>query len=105
MPTYRIPDVVEVELNDLELPDAVPVDSELTEKPLAECTKSEVDHAVRAFSVLVQHGQREIETTIKKQIELRRRIAHLQAYSQHFDDAAWVREESGSESEAEDASP
>ncbi len=97
MPTYRIPDVVEVELNELELPDAVPVDSELNEKPLADCTKSEVDEAVRAFSVLVQHGQREIENTIRKHIEIRRRIAHLQAYSEHFDDISWVRD--GSEPE------
>lgn len=93
MPTYRVPDVVEVELNELELPDAVPVDSELNEKPLADCTKSEVDEAVRAFSVLVQHSQREIEDTIRKHIEFRRRIAHLQAYSEHFDAIAWVRDE------------
>lgn len=93
MPTYRVPDVVEVELNELELPDAVPVDSELNEKPLADCTKSEIDEAVRAFSVLVQHSQREIEHTIRKHIEFRRRIAHLQAYSEHFEDIAWVRDE------------
>lgn len=98
MPTYRIPDVVEVELSQLELPDAVPVDAELNEKPLSDCTKSEVDEAVRAFSVLVQHGQREIEQTIKKHIEIRRCVAHLQAYSQHYEDIAWVRE-------TEDAAP
>ena len=100
MPTYRIPDVVRVELGSLELPDAVPVDAELTEKPLADCTKSEVEEAVRAFSVLVQHSQREIEQTIAKHIEIRRRVAHLQAYRQHYDDIGWVRNEDG-----EDASP
>lgn len=101
MPTYRVPDVVEVELSRLELPDAVPIDSELNEKPLADCTKSEVHEAVRAFSVLVQHTQREIEKTIQKHIEIRRRVAHLQAYSEHYDDIAWVRNEI--EAQGEDA--
>lgn len=100
MPTYRVPDVVEVELNELELPDAVPVDSELNEKPLADCTKSEVDEAVRAFSMLAQHNQREIEDTIRKHIEFRRRVAHLQAYSEHFDDISWVRDDSEPEDTA-----
>lgn len=93
MPVYRIPDTVEVELNRLELPTEVPVDSELNEKPLADCSKKEVAEAVKTFTCLLRHGQLEIERTIKKHIEIRRRLAHLQAYSQHYDDIGWVREE------------
>lgn len=92
MPIYRIPDTVEVELSRLELPAEIPVDLELNEKPLADCSKTEVDQAVKAFSCLLRHGQREIEQTIRKHIEIRRRLAHLQAYRQHFDDISWVRE-------------
>jgi hypothetical protein len=92
MPIYRIPDTVEVELSRLELPAEIPIDLELNEKPLADCSKTEIDQAVKAFSCLLRHGQREIERTIQKHIEIRRRLAHLQAYRQHFDDISWVRE-------------
>ncbi|HEX5418505.1 MAG TPA: hypothetical protein VFY39_00765 [Gammaproteobacteria bacterium] len=93
MPTYQVPDVVEVEFSRLELPKDVPVDEQLNEKPLSECTKQEVEQAVRAFTTLVRHAQREIEQHIAQQIELRRRLAHLQAYLEHYDDIAWVRQE------------
>lgn len=93
MPVYRIPDTIEVELNRLELPADIPVDSDLNEKPLADCSQKEVAQAVKAFSCLLRHGQREIERTIARHIEIRRRLAHLQAYSQHYDDIGWVRNE------------
>ena len=35
MPTYEVPEIVEVALNELELPTEVPVDGNLTVKPLA----------------------------------------------------------------------
>lgn len=92
MPTYEVPDVVEVEFSRLELPTDVPVDDQLTEKPLADCSKDEVEHAVRAFTLLARHTQREIEQRIAQYIELRRRLAHLQAYLEHFEDIGWVRE-------------
>lgn len=91
MPTYKIPDVFTVELNELDLPAQVPVDRHLNEKPLSACSKSEVDEALRAFSVLVRHSQTEIESIIEKHIEIRRRIAHLKAYRQNFDSIGWVR--------------
>ena len=91
MPIYRVPDVVEVELNQLELPIDVPVDAKLNEKPLHACSKGEIDAAVKAFSVLVRQGQQELETSIRKHIEIRRRVAHLQAYRENFDDIGWVR--------------
>jgi hypothetical protein len=91
MPVYEVPDVVEVELDQLELPAAVPVDAEFNEKPLSACTKTEVDEALKAFSGVVLHSQHEIETIIEKHIEFRRRIAHLQAYREHFDKISWVR--------------
>lgn len=91
MPTYEVPDVVEVEFDKLELPSDVPVDPDLTEKPLAECSRAEVEQAVRAFTVLVRHTQRELELAIEKHIEIRRRLAHLQAYLENFDDITWVR--------------
>jgi hypothetical protein len=92
MPTYEIPDVVEVELNRLELPLDVPVDREFNEKPLADCSKSEVDMALRAFTGVVRQSQHEMEAIIEKHIEFRRRVAHLQAYRENFDDIGWVRE-------------
>jgi hypothetical protein len=92
MPTYEIPDVVEVELNRLELPTDVPVDSDFNEKPLADCSKSEVEMALRAFTGLVRQSQHEMEAVIEKHIEFRRRVAHLQAYRANFDDIAWVRD-------------
>lgn len=91
MPTYQIPDIFTVELDELELPSQVPVDRDLTEKPLAACTKGEVDEALKAFSALVRHSQHEIESIIEKHIEIRRRIAHLKAYRQNFDSIDWVR--------------
>jgi hypothetical protein len=94
MPTYQVPDIVEVPLNDLELPFDVPVDGELTVKPLAACNKLEVEAAVQAFTQLVRDSQTEIEASIKKHIEFRRRVAHLEAYRKHFDDIGWVREQS-----------
>jgi hypothetical protein len=92
MPTYEVPDIVAVELNQLELPMDVPVDGEFNEKPLAACTKGEVDVALQAFSGLVRQSQHEIEEIIEKHIEIRRRIAHLQAYRENFDSIPWVRE-------------
>lgn len=92
MPVYQVPDTVEVELNQLELPTDIPVDSELNEKPLSDCSKTEVDEALKAFTGLLRHSQSEIETIIEKHIEIRRRIAHLQAYRANFDQIAWVRE-------------
>jgi hypothetical protein len=92
MPTYEVPDIVEVEFSRLELPADVPVDEQLREKPLAECSRQEVEQAVRAFTILARHVQHEIEERIERQIELRRRLAHLQAYLEHFDEIAWVRE-------------
>jgi hypothetical protein len=92
MPTYEVPDIVEVELNQLELPMDVPVDGEFNEKPLAACTKGEVDVALKAFSGLVRQSQHEIEVIIEKHIEIRRRVAHLQAYRENFDSIPWVRE-------------
>jgi hypothetical protein len=93
MPTYEVPDVVEVEFSRLELPSDVPVDEQLNEKPLSQCTKEEVEQAVKAFTMLVRHTQREIEQRIAQQIEMRRRLAHLQAYLEHFEEIAWVRQE------------
>lgn len=92
MPTYRVPDIVEVELDQLELPAEVPVDGEFNEKPLAACSKGEVDMAVRAFTALIRQSQREIETSIARHIEIRRRVAHLQAYREHYDSISWVRD-------------
>ncbi|HEY5665126.1 MAG TPA: hypothetical protein VIV64_00280 [Gammaproteobacteria bacterium] len=93
MPTYRVPEIVEVALTELELPADVPVDADLTEKPLPECSKQEVGTAVKAFSVLLRQSQCELEDSIRKHIEIRRRVAHLQAYHQHFESIDWVREE------------
>lgn len=96
MPTYTVPEIFEVELDQLELPADVPVDPDLNEKPLANCSKTEVDAAVLAFSGLVRQSQSEIEASIRKHIEIRRRVAHLQAYREHFDSIEWVRQQSGS---------
>jgi len=93
MPTYEVPEIVEVELEHLELPLDVPVDAQLNEKPLSACSKTEVDEALKAFSGLVRHAQDEIENSIEKHIEIRRRVAHLQAYRENFDDIDWVREQ------------
>ena len=95
MPTYNVPDVVEVQLDELELPSEVPVDANLTEKPLAECSKTEVENAVRAFSGLLRQSQSELEATIRKHIEIRRRVAHLHAYHEHFESIGWVRQDPG----------
>ena len=92
MPTYRVPDVIEVPLDSLELPTEVPVDSNLTEKPLAACTKKEVQAAVKAFSGLLRQSQSEIEASIRKHNEIRRRVAHLHAYHENFDAIEWVRQ-------------
>jgi hypothetical protein len=93
MPTYKVPDIVEVELHQLELPADVPVDGDFNEKPLAACTKGEVDMAVRAFTGLIRQSQNEIETIIARHIEIRRRVAHLQAYRENFDSIDWVRDQ------------
>jgi hypothetical protein len=93
MPTYKVPDIVEVELDQLELPADVPVDGEFNEKPLSDCTKGEVDMAVRAFTGLIRQSQHEIETIIARHIEIRRRVAHLQAYRENYDSISWVRDE------------
>ena len=92
MPTYKVPEVFEVTLAELELPIDVPVDAKLTEKPLSECNKTEVGAAVRAFSGLLRQSQTEIEASISKHNEIRRRLAHLRAYHQNFDEIDWVRE-------------
>jgi len=92
MPTYQVPEVFEVELGELELPSDVPVDASLNEKPLSECTKNEVEAAVRAFSGLLRQSQTEIEASIDKHNEIRRRVAHLHAYHENFDSIDWVRE-------------
>ena len=92
MPTYRVPDVIEVPLDSLELPTEVPVDANLTEKPLAACSKKEVQAAVKAFSGLLRQSQSEIEASIRKHNEIRRRVAHLHAYHEHFDSIGWVRQ-------------
>jgi len=91
MPTYELPEVFEVALDQLVLPTDVPIDAQLNEKPLRECNKDEVEQAIKAFTVLARHTQREIEEHIAKHIELRRRIAHLQAYLENFDQISWVR--------------
>jgi hypothetical protein len=91
MPTYDVPDIVEVDLDRLELPADVPTDSQLNEKPLSACSREEVERAVTAFTVLARHTQREVEALIDKHVELRRRLAHLQAYLEHFDAITWVR--------------
>jgi hypothetical protein len=96
MPTYQVPDIVEVELDDLNLPTDVPVDGQLNEKPLASCTKGEVDEALRAFTGLVLQSQHEIEEIIEKHIEIRRGVAHLKAYRENFDAIRWVREQADS---------
>jgi hypothetical protein len=93
MPTYKVPDIVEVELDQLELPADVPIDGEFNEKPLAACTKGEVDMAVRAFTGLIRQSQHEIEMIIARHIEIRRRVAHLQAYRENYDSIDWVRDE------------
>ena len=93
MPTYKVPEVFEVALNELELPTEVPVDAALTEKPLSECTKNEVGAAVRAFSVLLRQSQSEIEASIIKHNEIRRRVAHLHAYHENFETIDWVRQQ------------
>jgi hypothetical protein len=95
MPTYEVPDIVEVTLDELELPAKVPVDDALNIKPIADCTKGELDEAVKAFGGLVKQSQTEIEASIEKHIEYRRRIAHLQAYRENFDDIEWVRSDTG----------
>ena len=92
MPTYQVPDVIEVALNELELPIEVPVDANLTEKLLADCTKKEVGTAVQAFSGLLRQSQSELEASIRKHNEIRRHLAHLHAYHQNFESIAWVRE-------------
>lgn len=94
MPTYKVPEVFEVALGKLELPSDVPVDAGLNEKPLSECTKNEVEVAVRAFSSLLRQSQSEIEASIDKHNEIRRRVAHLHAYHQNFETIGWVRESS-----------
>ena len=91
MPTYRIPDIVEVPLDKLELPIDVPVDGSLNEKPLAECSKEEVRQAVKAFAALMRHTQSELEQLVADHNRRRRCLAHLQAYLENFDDIAWVR--------------
>jgi hypothetical protein len=91
MPTYQIPDVVEVPLHKLELPIDVPVDGSLNEKPLAECSKEEVRQAVKAFAALMRDTQKEIEQMVAAHARRRRRLAHLQAYLENFDTIAWVR--------------
>ena len=93
MPTYKVPEIFEVALNELELPVEVPVDADLTEKPLAECSKKEVGAAVKAFSGLLLQSQTEIEASIRKHNEIRRRLAHLHAYHQNFDTIEWVRDD------------
>lgn len=92
MPTYQVPDVIEVTLDQLELPTDVPVDANLTEKPLAACSKNEVQEAVRAFSGLLRQSQTELEASIRKHNEIRRSVAHLHAYHEHFESIDWVRE-------------
>lgn len=92
MPTYKVPEIIEVALHELELPTEVPVDADLTEKPLAQCTKTEVGAAVRAFSVLLRQSQSEIEASIQKHNEIRRRVAHLHAYHENFETIDWVRQ-------------
>jgi len=92
MPTYQVPDIIEVALDELELPNEVPVDGNLTEKFLADCTKKEVQTAVRAFSTLLRESQSELEAKIRKHNEIRRRVAHLQAYHQNFETVEWVRQ-------------
>jgi len=92
MPTYIVPDVIEVALDQLELPADVPVDADLTEKRLAKCSKNEVQEAVKAFSGLLRQSQSEIEASIRKHNEIRRRVAHLHAYHEHFESIDWVRE-------------
>lgn len=94
MPTYQVPDIIEVSLDSLELPCEVPVDANLNEKPLAACTRVEVQAAVKAFSVLLRQSQSEIEASIRKHNEIRRRVAHLHAYHEHYDSIGWVRENS-----------
>ena len=93
MPTYELPEVFEVALDQLVLPSDVPIDAQLNERPLSECGKEDVEQAIKAFTVLARHTQREIEELIEKHVELRRRIAHLQAYLEHFDQITWVRSE------------
>jgi hypothetical protein len=95
MPTYQVPDIIEVTLDELELPIEVPVDADLTEKPLADCSRSEVQTAVQAFSGLLRQSQSELEASIRKHNEIRRRVAHLHAYHQNFDAIAWVRDSDG----------
>ena len=92
MPTYKVPEVIEVPLGELELPASVPVDSDLREKPLSDCSKKEVLAAVRAFSGLLRQSQSEIEAKILKHNEIRRRVAHLHAYHENFEQIDWVRE-------------
>jgi len=92
MPTYKVPEIIEVTLKELELPTDVPVDSDLTEKPLSECSKNEVGTAVKAFSGLLRQSQTELEASIRKHNEIRRRLAHLRAYHQNFDSIDWVRD-------------
>ena len=92
MPTYIVPDVIEVALDQLELPADVPVGDELREKRLADCTKTEVQEAVKAFSGLLKQSQSELEASIRKHNEIRRRVAHLHAYHEHFESIGWVRQ-------------
>ena len=95
MPTYKVPDVIEVTLHELELPTDVPIDADLTEKRLADCSKHEVQAAVRAFSGLLRQSQNELEASIRKHNEIRRRVAHLHAYHEHYESIGWVRETEG----------
>lgn len=91
MPVYQIPEIVEVELDHIELPKDIPVDDQFTEKPLSACSKTEVDEALKAFSGLAAHSRAELENVIEKHIEIRRLVAHLQAYRENFDEIDWVR--------------
>lgn len=93
MPVYQIPEIVEVELDHLELPRDIPVDAQLNEKPLSACSKNEVDEALKAFTGLARHSQAEVETIIEKHIQIRRLVAHLQAYRENFDEIDWVRQQ------------
>jgi len=92
MPTYQVPEIIEVALDELELPSDIPVDAAMTEKRLADCTRNEVEEAVKAFSGLLLQSQSEIEASIRKHNEIRRRVAHLHAYHEHFDSISWVRQ-------------
>ncbi len=48
---------------------------------------------MKAFAGLVKESKSEIEASIERYIENTRRVAHLEAYRENYDEIDWVRSE------------